>query len=72
MKDNLKNKYNKLMLCAGLTAVAVGLALLGYFGYNKITREIYKKKLLETSIVFEIPDLNIRTPILECTDSATL
>lgn len=60
------------MLCAGLAAIAVGLALLGYFGYNKITREIYKKKLLETSIVFEIPDLNIRTPALEGTDTETL
>ena len=72
MKADLKNKRNKLMLCAGLAAIAVGLALLGYFGYNKITREIYKKKLLETSIVFEIPDLHIRTPVLEGTDTETL
>lgn len=72
MKISLKKKRNNLMFCAGLTAIAVGLAILGYFGYNKISREIYKKKLLETSIVFEIPDLKIKTPVLEGTDNETL
>ena len=33
---------------------------------------MYKKKLLETSVVFEIPDLKIRTPVLEGTDNETL
>ncbi|MCM1508026.1 MAG: class D sortase [Ruminococcus flavefaciens] len=45
---------------------------MGYFGYNKISREIYKKKLLETSIIFEIPELKIKTPVLEGTDNETL
>lgn len=60
------------MFLAGIIALAVGLSVLGYFGFNKISREIYKKKLLETSIIFEIPSLDIKVPVLEGTDKKTL
>lgn len=60
------------MFFTGLIASAMGLVILGYFGFNKISREIYKYKLMKTSIIFEIPDLNIKVPVLEGTDNETL
>lgn len=68
----MKHKRNKYMFGVGLVAFAVGLALLTYFGYNKISREIRLKHLLENNVVFEIPSLNIKVPVLEETDKETL
>jgi len=68
----MKHKRNKYMFGVGLVVLATGLALLTYFGYNKITREIRLKHLLENNVVFEIPNLNIKVPVLEGTDNGTL
>jgi len=68
----MKHKRNKYMFGVGLVALATGLALLAYFGYNKISREIRLKHLLENNVVFEIPNLNIKVPVLEGTDKETL
>lgn len=67
-----KKIQNKPMFFVGLIAFAVGLTILGYFGFHKISREIDKRRLLETSIVFEIPDLNIKAPVLEGINDETL
>ena len=68
----MKHKHNKPMFIAGLIALSMGLAILGYFGYNKISREMRLKRLLKENVVFEIPELNIRVPVLEGTDNETL
>lgn len=68
----MKHKRNKYMFGVGLIALAMGLTLLAYFGYNKISREIRLKRLLENNVVFEIPNLNIKVPVLEGTDNETL
>ena len=68
----MKHKRNKYMFGVGLIALAMGLTLLAYFGYNKISREIRLKHLLENNVIFEIPSLNIKVPVLEGTDNDIL
>lgn len=52
--------------------VVFGVSVLSLFAYKKISRELYLRKLLKENIVFEIPSLNIRVPVLEGTDSKAL
>jgi sortase A len=68
----MKHKSNKYMFGVGLIALATGLTLLAYFGYNKISRELRLKQLLENNVVLEIPSLNIKVPVLEGIDNETL
>lgn len=49
-----------------------GLSILILYGYRKISRELYRQKLLSENIVIEIPDLNIKAPVLEGTDGDIL
>lgn len=49
-----------------------GISILSIFAYKKISRELYLKKLLEENIVFEVPSLGIKVPVLEGTDSKSL
>ena len=49
-----------------------GLSVLGVFAYKKVSRELYLRKLLRENIVFEIPDLDIKVPVLEGTDKKAL
>ncbi len=60
------------MFGAGLAAMTAGLALLAYFGYQKISRELRMKHLLEENVVLEIPDLQIRVPVQEGTEKEIL
>ncbi len=53
-----------MLICGGL--------VLSAFAYKKISRELYKKKLLKENIVLEIPSLNIKVPVLDGTDSKSL
>ena len=48
-----------------------GVFILSIFSYQKISRELYLKKLLKENIVFDIPSLNLKVPILEGTDNNT-
>lgn len=49
-----------------------GISVLSLFAYRKISRELYMRKLLKENVIFEIPNLNIKVPVLEGTDNKTL
>lgn len=49
-----------------------GLSVLGIFTYRKVSREIYLRKLLKDNIVFEVPRLDIKVPVLEGTEKKSL
>ncbi len=67
-----KAKRKKIFFIGGMIASALGIAVLGIFGWNRISREIRKQYLLRTCVVFEIPALDIRTPVMDGTDGETL
>lgn len=52
--------------------IVCGVSVLSLFAYKKISRELYLRKLLKENIVFEIPSLDIKVPVLEGTDSKSL
>ena len=60
------------MLRIGLAFMIVGIAILFMFAYQRISRELYKQKLLEECVILEIPDLNIKVPVMDGTDKETL
>ena len=70
----LKNftKKQLVLFFAGLLAVLTGLSILVPYAYRRIRRELYKQKLLKECIVFEIPELHIKAPVLEGTDNEVL
>lgn len=65
-------KKNKPMFIIGIIMVVFGAGVLLFYGYRKISREIYLRRLLDENINFEIPCLDIRVPVLEGTDSMQL
>ncbi len=77
-KQNIADTSNKptnmqlALFCIGLTAIVLGLSILGFFGIRKFYREYQKQKLMRDNPVVEIADLNIKAPILEGTDNSTL
>lgn len=52
--------------------IVCGISVLSVFAYRKISRELYLNKLLKENIVFEVPSLDIKVPILEGTNSKAL
>ena len=52
--------------------IVCGVGILSLFAYRKISRELYLRKLLKENIVFEIPRLDIKVPVLEGTDQKAL
>ena len=52
--------------------IVCGVSVLSLIAYRKISREIYLRRLLKDNIVFEVPRLDIRVPVLEGTDSKSL
>ena len=67
-----KQKKKKLMFVIGIIMIAFGVAVLSFYGYRKISRELYLRKLLKENINFEIPRLDIKVPVLEGTDNKAL
>ena len=65
-------KKKKILKISGTIMIILGISILSVFGYKKISREIYLRKLLKENIIFEIPNLNIRIPVLEGTDNKKL
>ncbi len=62
----------KILRIIGIIMIACGFSVLGVLGYKKISREIYLRKLLKDNIVFEIPVLDIKVPVLEGTENDKL
>ena len=60
------------MFVIGVIMIVIGAGVLSLYGYRKISREIYLRRLLNDNINFEIPRLNIKVPVLEGTDSKAL
>ena len=63
-----KTKKQWAMFLLGLTAILIGVSILGFFGLRKCYRLYQRQVLLENNPVVEIADLNIKAPILEGTD----
>lgn len=62
----------KNLRTAGIVMIAIGLSIFGILGYKKISHEIYLRKLLDSSINFEVPVLDIKVPVLEGTENNKL
>ena len=62
----------RILRTIGIIMVILGVSVLSLFAYKKISRELYLRKLLKENIIFEIPSLNIKVPVLEGTDSKAL
>ena len=60
------------MFIIGIIMIVLGVGVLSFYGYRKISRELYLRKLLNNNINFEIPRLNIKVPVLEGTGSKQL
>lgn len=67
-----KRKRNKPMFVIGIIMIVFGVGALSFYGYRKISRELYLRKLLNNNINFEIPRLDIKVPVLEGTDDKAL
>ncbi len=74
MRTNMekKQKRNKPMFIIGIVMIVLGVGILSFYGYRKISRELYLRRLLKDNINFEIPRLDIKVPVLEGTDQKSL
>lgn len=70
MEKNRKKK--KPMFIIGIIMIVLGVGVLSFYSYRKISRELYLRKLLNDNINFEIPRLNVKVPVLEGTDNKAL
>ena len=70
MEKNRKKR--KPIFIVGIIMIVLGVGVLSFYGYRKISRELYLRKLLNNNINFEIPRLNIKVPVLEGTDNQAL
>ena len=62
----------KVLRITGIVMIVCGAVILSVLAYMKISRELYLRKLLKENIVFEVPGLDIKVPVLEGTDSKAL
>ncbi|WP_024861958.1 class D sortase [Ruminococcus flavefaciens] len=62
----------KILRIIGIIMIVCGIGILLLFGYRKVSRELYLRKLLKENINFEIPCLDIKVPVLEGTDQKSL
>lgn len=60
------------MFIAGLLAIIVGLSILSVFAYRKVRRELNLRKLMRENVVVEIPELDIKAPVLEGVENNVL
>ena len=68
----MKAKKKKVLFIMGLIAMLCGIFVLSVFGWKRISREIEKQRLLDECVVFEIPDLNIKAPVMDGTEHEML
>ena len=67
-----KDKKQRVLFVTGLSAIIIGVSVLGFYGIRKVCREYHKQKLMRENPVVEIAALNIKVPILEGTDKNTI
>ena len=67
-----KKKKRKIMRVIGIVMIVLGFGVLSFYGYRKVSRELYLCKLLNENINFEVPCLDIKVPVLEGTGSKQL
>ncbi len=60
------------MFFLGLASMILGMLVLTVFGWRRISRELEKQRLLRECVVFEIPDLDIKAPVMDGTDHEVL
>jgi len=60
------------MFIIGIIMIVLGVGIISLYGYRKISRELYLRRLLKDNINFEIPRLDIKVPVLEGTDQKSL
>ncbi len=68
----MKSKKKKSLFITGLIAIMLGISVLGVFSWKRISREIEKQRLLKECVVFEIPDLDIKAPVMDGTEHEVL
>lgn len=68
----MKAKKKKALFITGLIAMILGIAVLAVFGWKRISREIEKQRLLKECVVFEIPALDIKAPVMDGTEHEVL
>lgn len=68
----MKTKKKKILFITGFIAMLLGISVLGVFGWKRISREIEKQRLLNECVVFEIPDLDIKAPVMDGTEHEVL
>ena len=68
----MKMKKKRVLFIAGIIMTLIGVSVLAVFGWKRITREIEKQKLLKECVVFEIPQLDIKAPVMDGTDHEVL
>lgn len=62
----------KLLFVIGIVIFTIGFTILSVFAYKRISRELYQKKLLQECVIFEIPSLDIKVPVMEGTEQEIL
>ncbi|MCQ2491093.1 MAG: class D sortase [Ruminococcus sp.] len=67
-----KQIKSKPMFIIGIIMIVLSIGILSFYGYRKISRELYLRKMLKENINFEIPSLEIKVPVLEGTGSKQL
>lgn len=68
----MKAVKKKIMFRIGLVCMLCGTVMLGVLGWGRISRELEKHRLLQECVVFEIPALEIKAPVLEGTEHEVL
>lgn len=68
----MQHKSKKWTLRIGLVFLIVGIVVLSIFAYWRISREIEKQRLFDTCVVLEIPDLDIKAPVMDGTEHEVL
>ena len=68
----MKAKKKKVLFIMGLIAMLCGIFVLSVFGWKRISREFEKQRFLKECIVFEIPDLDIKAPVMDGTEHEVL
>ncbi len=63
----MKINKKRVLFIVGLISVLLGASVLAVFAWRRISREIEKRRLMRVCVVFEIPDLDIKAPVMDGT-----